>query len=218
MELQDTWSYAPTPSTDSTVASGSASVANLTACPTQSTPARVDSANWNGAHVSLTAVLNCLASVFATNRLKDDPVAMPQTPPSFFRSAVIVANMKDWVAGGVLAVAKLPLQKSTKREFPRRPNRLSTFHKIKALAAQPRTPGPWRITIFFDSKVQKTNIIVGWECGPAEICTELLAGVLGQAGVAVSHIKDVIIQKFLHHALSVAHHVATLSRLSWLSP
>ena len=29
MELRDTWSYAPTPSIDSTVASGSASVANL---------------------------------------------------------------------------------------------------------------------------------------------------------------------------------------------
>ena len=106
MELRDTWSFAPTPSIDKTVASGSMSVANLTACPTQSTPARVDNANWNGAHASLTAVPNCLANVLATNRLKDDPVAMPRTPPSFFRSAVIVSNMKDWAAGGVSALAK----------------------------------------------------------------------------------------------------------------
>ena len=82
------------PSMDNTVARGSASVAARSACPTQSTPARVDNVNWNGAQVRSTSFMNCLANVFATNWRKEVPVAIPRTPPSFLDKAVIVAVMK----------------------------------------------------------------------------------------------------------------------------
>ena len=52
------WSYAPIPSTDNTVVILFASVAALTAWPTQSTPARVERANWNGVQAASTSVLN----------------------------------------------------------------------------------------------------------------------------------------------------------------
>ena len=39
----------------------------------------------------------------------------------------------------------------------------------------------------------------------AEICTVLLAGVLGQVGVAVFHVKNMVIHKFPHHGLRLAH-------------
>ena len=46
--LRRTWSYAPTPSMDRTVHSGSKSVIALMVWPTQSVPVRVERANWNG--------------------------------------------------------------------------------------------------------------------------------------------------------------------------
>ena len=42
-------------------------------CPTQSVPARVDKANWNGAQLDSTCSKNCLANGI--------PVTMPRTPP-----------------------------------------------------------------------------------------------------------------------------------------
>ena len=61
------WSNAPTPSTDNTVAVGLASVKARITCTTQSVPALVERANWNGAHARSTSLLNCLARLFATN-------------------------------------------------------------------------------------------------------------------------------------------------------
>ena len=58
----------------------------------------------------------------------------------------------------------------------------------------------------------------------AEICTVLLAGVLGPEGVAVFQVKNMIILKFPHHAQRFALQVTTpahpscLSRLPWFSP
>eukprot|EP00973_Karenia_brevis_P029090 4013186-Karenia_brevis.AAC.1 len=37
---------------------------------------------------------NCRANVLATSLRKAEPVAIPRTPPSFFRRAVMLANMK----------------------------------------------------------------------------------------------------------------------------
>ena len=69
------------PSMDKTVASGFASVTARTACPTQSTPALVERANWKGEQASSTS-------------LPLVPVAVPRTLPSRFCSAVMEANMK----------------------------------------------------------------------------------------------------------------------------
>ena len=75
------------------MARGSRSVARRIACPTQSVPARVDNANWNGAQTLSTSAPNCLAKDFATSLRNQVPVAIPRTPPSFFDNAVMVANM-----------------------------------------------------------------------------------------------------------------------------
>ena len=64
-----------------------------TTCPTQSTPARVEKANWKGEHAASTSSPNCLARVLATNRRNTVPVAMPRTPPSRFSRAVMAAVM-----------------------------------------------------------------------------------------------------------------------------
>ena len=50
-----------------------------TTCPTQSTPARVERANWKREHAASTSS--------ATNRRNTVPVAMPWTPPSRFESS-----------------------------------------------------------------------------------------------------------------------------------
>ena len=77
------------------------------AWPTQSVPARVERANWNGAQAASTALPNCFANVLATNLRKDVSVAIPRTPPSCFFSAVIVAAMNALVTGsGASALAK----------------------------------------------------------------------------------------------------------------
>ena len=97
----------PTPSMDRTVHSGSASVIALMVWPTQSVPARVERANWNGAHTASTAFPNWRASVLATNLRKAVPVAIPRTPPSSFWSAVMEAAMNALVmACGASALAK----------------------------------------------------------------------------------------------------------------
>ena len=82
MALRSTWSYGPIPSLDSAVLS--ASVINLTACPTQSLPALVDNANWKGEQTDSTVFPNCLAKVFAINLQKLVLVGIPRAPPSFF--------------------------------------------------------------------------------------------------------------------------------------
>ena len=74
----------PMPSMDNTVHVGFASVTARIACPTQSVPARVDNANWNGAQIASTAFPNWRANVLATKLRKEMPVAMPRTPPSGF--------------------------------------------------------------------------------------------------------------------------------------
>ena len=59
MEDRDTRSNAPTPSTDTTVASGSTSVMDCNTCATHSVPALVESANWKGAVATSTARVIC---------------------------------------------------------------------------------------------------------------------------------------------------------------
>ena len=53
--------------------------------PTQSVPARVERANWNGEHTSSTSLMNCRPTV------KEVLVAIPRIPPSGFINAVMVA-------------------------------------------------------------------------------------------------------------------------------
>ena len=48
-----------------------ASVKARITCPTQSVPALVEKANWNGAHARSTSLMNCLATLFATNLRND---------------------------------------------------------------------------------------------------------------------------------------------------
>ena len=65
------------------------------------------SAKWNGEQVASTAGPNWRAIVFATKRRNEVPVAIPLTPPSFFCTAVIDANMNDFATScGVSALAK----------------------------------------------------------------------------------------------------------------
>ena len=73
---------------------------------------------------------------------------------------------------------------------------LSDVSKLRTLSAQPRTAWPWRIIAF---SVHSTEIVlcfwlVMWT---AEICTVLLANVLGRVDVAVCQDKNVSIH---HHA------------------
>ena len=56
-----------------------------------------------------------------------------------------------------------------------------------------------------DGKVYAPNVCGLPNIVTAEICTVLLAGVLGQVGVAVFHVKNMVIHKFPHHGLKVAH-------------
>ena len=103
---RNTWSYAPIPSTVRIVAFGFASVAARSRCPTQSVPARVDKAYWNGAHSASNTFMNCLASVLATSRRTVQPVAIPLTPPFGFVSAVNRAPINAVpITGGTLPCA-----------------------------------------------------------------------------------------------------------------
>ena len=83
-------SNALTPSIESTVASGLASVNACRTCATHSVPARVRRAYWNGAVKRSTASIICWATVRPTKRLMTSPATMPRTPPSGFWSAVIL--------------------------------------------------------------------------------------------------------------------------------
>ena len=90
-----TRSYAPLPSTLRIVAFGFESIAARSKCPTQSVPALVDSANWNGAHSASNTFMNCFANVLATRRRRVQPVAIPLTPPLGFVSAVSRGSMQS---------------------------------------------------------------------------------------------------------------------------
>ena len=68
------------PSTLRMVASGSESVAARSMCPTQSVPARVDNAHWNGAHSASNSEANCFARVLATSRQRTSSCNAPHTP------------------------------------------------------------------------------------------------------------------------------------------
>ena len=77
-------------------------------CPTQSVPARVDNAYWNGAHSASNSEANCFARVRATNLRTEHPVAIPRTPPSGFDNAVNRAPINAVaISGGMEACAKL---------------------------------------------------------------------------------------------------------------
>ena len=94
---------------------------------TQSVPARVDSANWNGEHVRSTSDMNCRANVFPTRRLEAVPVAMPRTPPSLFWRAVMLACMNARMTSpGRFSLAILWRLNSASPEFPGRPNTRAT--------------------------------------------------------------------------------------------
>ena len=100
MAARNTRSYARMPSTLRMVSPWSASVEARTTFPTQSVPARVDNANWKGAHSCSKSFMNCLASVLATNRPSVHPVAMPLTVN---RADINVAE----ISRGKVACAKL---------------------------------------------------------------------------------------------------------------
>ena len=147
MALRSTRSYAPIPSMDNTVACASASVINRTACPTQSVPALVDNANWNGEQTDSTVFPNCLAKVFAINLRKLVPVATPRAPPSFFCRAVIVADMNALTL--IVAsqfVRHLRLRGTTIAELPGRPNRLSTSRLYTLLVLKRSQKEHWTNT------------------------------------------------------------------------
>ena len=100
---------------------------------------------------------------------------------------------------------------------------LSQIISASAAAAQPRTA--WSLTdycMFGSSSESERCFCLGtWT---AEICTVLLASVLGQAGVAMFQVKKMVTRKFPQHAQSLTHQVTTpahpscLSRLPWFSP
>ena len=103
---------------DNIVHSGSASVRTLIECPTQSVPALV--------HTASTSLPNCRASVRATSRRKDVPVAIPRTPPSFFCNAVMVDIVNALVTvSGASAQPDLPQCEGGDGESPGRPSTLS---------------------------------------------------------------------------------------------
>ena len=82
------WSKAPTPSIDISVLCPSSSVSARTPLATQSVPARVDNAYWNGMHASSNMIALCWANVRATPRLNVSPATMPRTLPAPLDNAV----------------------------------------------------------------------------------------------------------------------------------
>ena len=87
---------------------GLVSVAARNGFPTQSVPALVERAYWNGAHSCSNVLANCLARVLATKRLSELPVAVPLTPPSGFakRCESSAHQRIHVISGGILARAK----------------------------------------------------------------------------------------------------------------
>ena len=95
---------------------------------------------------------------------------------------------------------------------------LGDVMQVQALAAQPRTSrllrhsltqsGPWRIFAFADHRAEGERCfwLGSWA---AEICTVLLASVLGQVDVAVFQDEKIFIRRRPHHAQSFIHHVTT---------
>ena len=69
--------------------------------------------------------------------------------------------------------------------------------------------GHWRITVFWVRSTGKRTLFLDGECGRQSFAPYLQAGVLGQAGEAVYAVKNVVINKFPHHAQSFAHYVTT---------
>ena len=80
--------------------------------------------------------LNCLASVLATSRLNDVPVAMPRTPPSFFWRAVMVASTNERVTSGVSALAKSSAADTSNANVS-----TSSRHTRRISFVQPPRPG-----------------------------------------------------------------------------
>ena len=88
--------------------------------PTQSVPALVDKANWNGEHTVSTVLPNCRAKHLATSLLKAIPVAIPLTPPSGFCNAVMVATMSTRpTVDGTVPLARSSLAENNKWNNPR---------------------------------------------------------------------------------------------------
>ena len=82
------WSNAPTPSIETNVLRPSSSVSALTMRETQSVPAFVERANWNGEQASSKSSAYCWASVRATPLRKVSPATIPLTRPSSLLRAV----------------------------------------------------------------------------------------------------------------------------------
>ena len=102
----ETWSKAPTASTDRTVARGSMAVAVWRSLYKPSVPARVLKPNWYGRHASWNAAAKCRASTRATRRLKTFPMTRTRTRPLGLRSATIrPMRMVVRISSGTLAFA-----------------------------------------------------------------------------------------------------------------
>ena len=85
---------------------------------------------------------------------------------------------------------------------------LRDLPKIKALVWRSLArPGPSRITVLLVHSTENEHCFwLGmWAAG---ICTVFHESVLGQASVAVSHVKNMVNQSFPHQFLSLAHHVS----------
>ena len=76
-------------------------------------------AYWNGAHSLSNSSANCFAKVLATNLRREQPVAMPLTPPSGLESAVRRAQVRaSAISCGTLAWAKLEAASNSNSSVP----------------------------------------------------------------------------------------------------
>ena len=76
------------------------------------------------------------------------------------------------------------------------------YRKSKHLRHSLALHGPWRIIVFLVQRTENEQCF--WlSMLTAEVCTVLIAGVLGQAGVYVFQVKNMIIQKFPHHVTAL---------------
>ena len=124
------------PSTERIFKLGLASVAALSMCPTQSVPALVDRAYWNGAHSFSNAFMNCFASALATKRRSVQPVAMPLIPPSGFDNAVSRALVDAALTSSGTLPCAIWLQTATKKSVA------SQSFRRSFSCSHVRPPGP----------------------------------------------------------------------------
>ena len=90
-----------------------------------------------------------------------------------------------------------------------------TYRKSRLLRHSLARPGPLWIFVFLDFLAGGEHhfLLVMWT---AEICTVLLANVLGRVDVAVFQVEHIFIQRLPHHAHDMIVHVTTPALLVYL--